>query len=123
MTASRVSFYLPEPPSANRWWRNVNGRMVTSKAAREYKETVLAEAINRLGRRFKQVAIEGPVRVEMFWYRSRKSGDLDKRIGIMLDALQGIAYEKDAQVTELHAYRRDESPKGTVVVHIERAAV
>lgn len=95
-------YFLPEPPSANRWWRNVNGRMVTSKAAREYKAAVALFGAKR--------KISGPVHVEIRWYRGRKSGDLDKRIGIALDALQGVAYETDAQIVRLTADRLDTDP-------------
>jgi Holliday junction resolvase RusA-like endonuclease len=65
----------------------------------------------------------GDVRVSIDWHRQRRSGDLDKRVGILLDALQGVAYVKDAQVAELHAWRRDGSAApGTVSVTIEPLA-
>ena len=33
-----ITLDLPWPPTANRYWRNVNGRMVLSRAGREYRE-------------------------------------------------------------------------------------
>jgi Holliday junction resolvase RusA-like endonuclease len=51
------------------------------------------------------------VKVSVVWYRERKAGDLDKRIGILLDALQSTAYENDAQVIEIHARREDGDPE------------
>lgn len=95
---------LPVPPSANRWWRNVNGRMVTSAAARRYKQAIPVLA----GR---QALIPAPteVVVTVLWYRAMKSGDLDKRLGVVLDALQGVSYESDSQIVELHAYRREDA--------------
>ncbi len=56
--------------------------------------------------------------VTMHWFRSRKSGDLDNRIKILLDALQGAAYESDSQVVELHAYREDDklNPRCEIVI-------
>ena len=101
-----ITLRLPEPPSANRWWRNVNGRMVTSKAAREYKQAALLLAMVQGAQR-----TDGPLRVSLVWYRSRKAGDLDKRIGVLLDALQGTAYDNDSQIVELHATRSDADPK------------
>lgn len=107
---------LPEPPSANRWWRNVNGRMVTSAEARQYKQDVLRLAVQATGKSLIRSRIAAPqlVAVELTWYRGRKSGDLDKRVGVLLDALQGIAYESDAQVAELHA-RREDRPRNAGV--------
>ena len=104
MSGESLTLTLPEPPSANRWWRNVNGRMVTSRAARDYKQCARA-LIARVP------LLTGPVRVSVVWYRSRKAGDLDKRLGVLLDALQGTCYENDGQIVELRATRSDADPK------------
>src|SRR5688572_11689018 len=111
MTAIKepVPLWFREPPSANRWWRNVNGRMVTSQAAREYKEHVANECLTQ---RVQKIGAPRSVRVRVVWHRSRKSGDLDKRIGILLDALQGVAYDSDAQVNWINAERWDIAKKG-----------
>ena len=119
----QLVFRLPEPPSANRWWRNVNGRMVTSKAAGDYKATVYAECLKQLGVGWNRGCILAPmpVGVRIEWHRKRKAGDLDKRLGVMLDALQGIAYENDSQIVDLKARRFDETSPifaGTVFVWI-----
>lgn len=105
-----VTVTMDEPPSANRWWRNVNGRMVTSKEARDYKAKVA-----KVGDSF---LLRGDVRVELDWYRGRKSGDLDKRIGVALDALQGVFYNNDSQVVELRARRFDDPTSPRIVVTV-----
>lgn len=105
---------LPEPPSANRWWRNFRGRMVLSPAARKYKAN-----LEQLRGAF---LVEGPVKVSMDWYRGRKSGDLDKRIGIALDAMQGVFFENDSQVVELIARRHDDPANPRIEVEICPAA-
>ena len=107
MRADPLFLTLHEPPSANRWWRNVNGRMVTSRAARQYKEATAIYAIAQGIR----TPLDGPVSLTVTWYRGRKSGDLDKRLGVLLDALQGVCYANDSQITELHAHRSDAEPK------------
>ena len=111
-------FTLPVPPSANRWWRNVNGRMVKSAAAREYQE-----AVQLLAGPHTLIPAPTPVMIRVLWYRAIKSGDLDKRLGVLLDALQGICYESDAQIVEIHAYRaEDENRQGRVEIQVEAAA-
>ena len=108
---------LPEPPSANRWWRKWQGRMVLSGEARKYKLLVWGYAME--GRvKGRQLVWDCPLHVSLDWYRGRKSGDLDKRIGVVLDALQGIAYENDSQIVELTARRFDDkdNPRLEVVV-------
>lgn len=114
----QIALTLPEPPSANRWWRNVNGRMVTSKAAREYKATV---ALHCVAKQVKRIASPLPVRLSVSWYRGRKSGDLDKRIGVLLDALQGLGYDNDAQIVSLHAERYDCKANPRIEVTLEAA--
>jgi crossover junction endodeoxyribonuclease RusA len=104
---------LPEPPSANRWWRKFRGRMVLSAAARKYK----ADLEVCRGR----MLVRGPVKVTMDWYRGRKSGDLDKRIGIALDALQGVLFENDSQVVELVARRFEDKTNPRLEVTVEAA--
>ena len=98
---------LPVPPSANRWWRNVNGRMVTSREAREYEAATAVRALAQGVRPIRRPAL---VALTITWYRGRKSGDLDKRLGILLDALQTVAYENDSQVVRLMAERSDAEP-------------
>lgn len=106
-----IPLTLPEPPSANRWWRNVNGRMVTSKEARVYKASV--------ARTIARPLFTGPVTVSIDWYRGRKSGDLDKRLGVVLDALQGVLYENDSQIVELTARRFDDPGNPRIVVRVQ----
>jgi crossover junction endodeoxyribonuclease RusA len=108
---------LPEPPSANRWWRKFRGRMVLSAAARKYKADL---ATRRCVLGIADVPT-GPVRVTLDWYRGRKSGDLDKRIGIALDAMQGVFFENDSQVVELVARRFEDKSNPRLEVTVEAA--
>ena len=116
---------LPEPPSANRWWRKWNNRMVLSKEARDYKKMVWADAFDLyncpLPRHTKDLPVfpTGNVKVTLSWVRSRKAGDLDKRIGVVLDALQGVAYANDSQIVEIHASRFDNKANAGLRVTVE----
>lgn len=108
-------FTLPYPISANRYWRNVNGRTLLSAEARQYKHDAFLYA----RRDDVTEPAEGPLSVTLVFYRPRKSGDLDNRIKVTLDALNGVAWKDDDQVVEIHAYRRDDKhdPRVTVSVH------
>jgi Holliday junction resolvase RusA-like endonuclease len=108
-----VVLILPEPCSANRWWRRAGNRMHLSHEAREYKALVG----NRLALNGDAIFPDEDIRVALTWCRSRRSGDLDKRLGIVIDALQtwkdaeGIwhpgVYNSDSQITEIIAHRCD----------------
>lgn len=99
----RVELTLPEPPSANRYYRHARGRTYRSAEATAYIARVVGEVR-------KTPVLEGPVKVTLHWHRSRRSGDLDNRAKVIFDALNGLVWGDDAQVVELHMYRHD-SPK------------
>lgn len=105
---------LPLPPSANRYWRNFNGRMVKSAEAREYQREV------GLTLAWMQ-PLAGNVALTIRLYRARKAGDLDNRIKCVLDALQGYAYANDSQVSEIHAYRYDDKAHPRMEIEVRAA--
>ena len=111
---AKVSLVLPLPPSANRYWRTFRNVVVVSDEARAYKTGVKQSAKEQGA-----VVLSGPVAVYLDVYRSRKSGDLDNRLKVALDALKGVAFEDDAQVVEIHARRFDDKNNGRIEITIE----
>ena len=105
------TFSLPYPPSANRYWRVFRGRPVKSKEAREYQADVQA--------RYRPSPTTKDVCVQVEVYRPAKRRDLDNCLKVVLDALQGIAYENDGQIVQLVARRYDSFVKaGAIVVTV-----
>lgn len=104
---------LPYPPSANRYWRNYQGRVALSEEAQQYKRDVGLFC----GARNMQPVI-GDVQLVLNFYRPRKAGDLDNLLKVTLDALNGWAYVDDKQVVEINARRFEdkEYPRVEVVV-------
>lgn len=93
-----VNHRFPLPPSANRYWRYVRGRVIVSPEAQDYKTTVAM-----LAKCARVTMLTGPVVVTVAIYRERKSGDLDNFLKVLLDALQGVFYRNDSQIRELRA--------------------
>ena len=89
---------FPLPPSANKYWRYVRGRVIVSSEAQDYKTTVAM-----LARCARVKLLTGPVAVEVAVYRERKSGDLDNFLKILIDAMAGSFYQNDSQIREIHA--------------------
>jgi crossover junction endodeoxyribonuclease RusA len=112
VTVAIINLQLPEPPSSNRYWRQARGRLYVSAEANAYKLVVMA-AIRRSRKSW-----EGPVPfphptevcITAHWTRAKRMGDLDNRLKVVIDALRGLAFTDDKQVTEIHAFRHD-SPK------------
>lgn len=104
---------LPYPPSSNRYWRNFRGRMVTSDEARSYKESV-GLLCNVAGLQ----PIDGKVSVHIDIRRPADRRDLDNHAKVLLDSLQGHAYNNDSQIVELHLFMRNDkrNPGATVTV-------
>lgn len=108
---TEIAVTLPVPPSANDYWR-YTGRVFTSKEAGAYKNAV------RLENAFLP-KLDGPVVVNLTVFRPAKRGDLDNFLKVMLDALQGVLYENDNQIVEIHAWREDdkENPRVELLVY------
>jgi crossover junction endodeoxyribonuclease RusA len=111
--AEEYTFTLPVPPSANRYWRVWNNRIVVTDEARAYKDEIalLLRAC---------IPLEGDVSVNFTVFRPRMKGDLDNYNKIMFDALQGLCYYNDNQIVEIHSYRKDDKVNPRVEILISR---
>lgn len=107
---------LPYPPGTNRLWRNVRGKTLLSAEARAFKTKagLLARAAGMRPR-------AGPVLVRVDLFRPRRIGDIDNPLKIILDSLEGHAYENDKQVVGLYVTRHDDSGNPRVQVVVEDA--
>ena len=105
-------FRLPVPPSANRYWRICNNRIVVTDEARAYKDEVRLLLRNL-------APLSGDVIVSLTVFRPAHRGDLDNYCKILLDALQGCAYGNDNQIIEIHSFREDDKddPRVEVLVY------
>lgn len=110
---------LHVPPSANAWHRVVNGRPILSRMARLYTKAVGLSAICQ---RVEKIPAPTPISVSIAWYRERKSGDVDKRGAVLLDALQGICYDNDAQIKRYTIERFEDKNNPRMEVTIEEVA-
>ena len=112
-----LTLRLPEPPSANRYWRHAKGRTYLSAEAKAYRIAVRAEYI----RQYEMLTVafpDGPLVVVLEWFRGRKAGDLDNRWKQVGDALNGLAYTDDSQIVEMHLYRLESPRKPYCVVNL-----
>lgn len=98
-------FILPWPPSGNVYWRYVNGRVLVSSKARLYKQTLGWFCRNAS-------LILPPLELALhldFFPPDKRARDGHNFAKILLDALEGLLYLNDRQVTYLAMdYHRDE---------------
>lgn len=101
-----IEIELPWPPSANRYWRNVRGRTIVSKEAREYKKTVKQLAyIEDLGGR---IPVLGRLSVSIIAYPpDKRKRDLDNILKVIFDAMEFAGYFlNDSQIDIIRVERR-----------------
>lgn len=110
---------LPYPISANRYFRNMNGRMVTSKEASAYKKEAAQLAMIERCK-----PLQGQVSVSLYLHpklttkgkASETRLDLDNCVKVALDSMNGIAYADDKQITRLFAEIGEPMPGGGLTV-------
>lgn len=112
-----ITLTLPYPPSTNRIWDR-GGRGVY----KSFQYKVFLEEVALLARAAQVTPFPKPARVRVLVdvYRPRRTGDLDNRLKATLDALQGVGYENDSQIAEIHARLYDDKEHPRVVVTVEK---
>lgn len=111
-----IRLCLPSPPSLNSLHRATRqGKIYKVGVARQYEAMVHRQFghIDPIGEQW-AVAVEGA------WYRPKMIGDLDNAWKLVGDALQGVAYVNDNQITRLHLTRHDDpkNPRLELVISV-----
>ncbi len=103
---------IPVPPSVNRYWMVAHNRVIVTPEARQYKQEIAL----LLGR---YEPLCGTVAVEFTVFRPRRAGDLDNYQKVMFDALNGLLWNDDKQVVEIHGYLADDknNPRVELLVY------
>lgn len=113
---------LPYPVSANRYWRHFRGMTVKSSEARAYQAVARLLAANA---GFKD-PLQGPVHVEMSYHPKKpktwkrgnpvRSQDVSNVIKVAEDALNGIAWVDDKQITHLSISKGEPVDGGALII-------
>lgn len=118
---------LPYPVSANRYWRHFRGMTVKSKEATAYQSEIKSIA-------FSEGYLEplhGPIHVEMSYHPKKpktyregnpvRSQDISNVIKVAEDALNGIAWVDDKQITHLSISKGEPVEGGALVISWRQA--
>jgi len=100
-----IRLSLPEPPSANRYYRRAGAMIHRSAEAQRYIEQVQLR-VRLAGAR----KISGAVELRFVWYRKKRTGDLDNRVKVLQDALKHGAFADDGKVRRLICEMSDDEP-------------
>lgn len=117
---------MPYPVSANRYWRNFNGRMVLSCQATKYKRSVGATYAVEGGKYHHNISVEVAIRLHPKLTKnglpSKTRIDLDNCLKVVLDALNNVAYRDDSQIVKIVAEIAGPVVGGALSVRVKGAA-
>jgi crossover junction endodeoxyribonuclease RusA len=110
-------YELPYPPTINTYWRSVKGRVLISKAGREYRQTVC-----QCTRHTKTIPLNCRLSVEIDAYMpDKRKRDIDNLPKAILDSLSHAGvWVDDSQIDELKITRMGVEKPGSVFVRISR---
>jgi crossover junction endodeoxyribonuclease RusA len=113
-----ISLLMPWPPSLNRYYRTVQGRILVSKDGRDYRAQAVGAVREQIGC---HKAIDGRVSVDIFAAPpDKRRRDLDNLLKGMLDALTHAGvWLDDSQVDRLMIERVPPTKGGWVEVVIK----
>lgn len=109
----KIFLTLPFPPSLNRMYRTVQGRMLISAIGRQFKTEVGRICLLRNVR-----PLTGELMIIIDVHRPQKRGDLDNFFKGLFDSLNGYAWIDDSQIVEIRARRFDDKDSPRVEVEI-----
>lgn len=106
-------------PSVNHiYGRAKHGRVYMKKAGEDFKTL-----LGHLARAQRAKVIQGSVCLSFEWHCLKKGqGDLDNKCKVIQDGLNGIAYEDDKQIVELHARKIMNSTFNGVIIEVKEVA-
>lgn len=113
----QIALELDWPPTANTYYRNVNGRTLLSAKGRQYRVNVIADVLAARANK----SLTDRLRVWVAAYPpNRRELDLDNRLKPLLDALEHAAvYVSDSQIDDLRIVRKEVRSGGAVEVIVE----
>lgn len=113
-----IRLTLPWPPSVNRYWRSVNGRVLISREGRAYRDAVCL-IVRGCGA---DMGLRGDLSLEALLYPpDNRRRDIDNLGKALLDSLQAAGvFVDDNQIAELHLARREVKKGGMVEIHISK---
>lgn len=98
---TRYALTLPPAPSVNHYWTHTRRGVFLSERGKAYKQAAGWDARSQ----GVTEALTGAVAVTIKLYQDGRGGDVDNNLKCLLDCLNGIAYEDDSQIVELHVYK------------------
>ena len=114
-----ISLILPWPPSVNRIWRSVGGRVLLSAEGRAYRQVVAAAVLEQRGPPLGPLTGRLSMAIRVY-PPDRRRRDVDNLAKAILDAIEhaGSVYENDSQIDHLSIHRCAVEKPGRLQIQI-----
>lgn len=106
--------FRTKPVGVNQRYTISRGRNILSSKYRDAKEAMMWEAKSQ----WKGETLTEDVTLNIFLYLDSKRPDIDSYLKLLLDVLDGIAYENDRQVTELSVIKMHDSEEPRIEIQV-----
>lgn len=120
----RYCLTVPIPPSNNHRTRNAVARRRDGTA---YTKQINTDEVNAYKLQVKTLAnrifkkpLDGELEVWFGVYRPRRSGDWDNYPKVLQDALNGIAWHDDSQITAAHVFLFVDKNNPKITLEVEQ---
>lgn len=114
-----IELELPMPPSANRYWRYVNGKVLKSKQARDYIK-IIGDLWMVYKAQKKAKAFGKDQRLQIYiqvFPPNRIRRDLDNLLKVLMDSLEHAGlFTNDEQIDDIRIMRMEIYPGGKMVI-------
>ena len=105
------------PPSVNSCYRSYGKKVIKSAKLKEFEQKMIRyfdsqeEEINML---------EGKLKLTVsFYLKGKRSIDLDNLLKALLDGMEGVLFENDKMIYEIHAEKFNNSDEVKTVIVLE----
>lgn len=105
-----------KPIPLNQMYRCFNGRYLKSKKGRETAEALQWELKEQWGA---SKPLKSRVALNiLLYFGDKRKRDIDAYLKILLDSMEGIVYEDDNQIVEMHVFKEYDKENPRVVIGV-----
>lgn len=106
---------LTKPIPVNSKYGVINGRMLLTKKYRDTKTAMAWEIASQ----WRSEPLSTPVTLNILQYfGDKRKRDIDAYLKILLDSMEGIVFENDNQVNEMHVFKEydKQNPRIEIII-------
>ena len=116
-----ITYELPFlPPSVNSCYRSFGKKVVKSTKLKAFEQQIL-QFFDEQEQDDDIMMLSGPLKLTVhFSLKGKRSIDLDNLLKALIDGLEGILFENDKDILEIHAEKTNECNEFKTIIQLEQ---